>query len=135
MNPHIIAAALAFSPDTFGAQFYDDNDATAAPDCLTIDDATGLFLFCPLEWPFSGEPIETGEVARVMYRAALAEGAAKLRRALADLLADVVDGTVKNGGNPRSLTSVKAASEVLTGDKFGFCGGEWKTARMAESHK
>ena len=57
---------------------------------------------------------------------------AKLRRALADLLADVVDGTVKNGGNPRSLASVKAASEALTGDKFGFIGGEWKAARKGE---
>lgn len=45
---------------------------------------------------------------------------AKLRRALAALLADVTDGSVKNGGNPWSLDSVKAASEALTGDRFGF---------------
>lgn len=52
--------------------------------------------------------------------------AAKLRRALADLLADVTDGTVKNGGNPWSLESVKAASEALTGDRFGFSSASVK---------
>lgn len=55
--------------------------------------------------------------------------AAKLRRALGDLLADVTDGTVKNGGNPWGLESVKAASEVLTGDRFGFSSASVKGAR------
>ena len=55
--------------------------------------------------------------------------ATKLRRALGDLLADVTDGTVKNGGNPWSLASVKAASEALTGDRFGFSSSDWKGAR------
>ena len=44
---------------------------------------------------------------------------AQLRVALENLLADVSDGTV-SGRNPWCLDSVKAASEILTGDRFGF---------------
>lgn len=45
--------------------------------------------------------------------------AAQLRVALENLLADVTGGNL-SGRNPWSLDSVKAASETLTGDKFGF---------------
>lgn len=44
---------------------------------------------------------------------------AQLRIALENLLADVTGGEL-SGRNPWSLDSVKAASETLTGDKFGF---------------
>ena len=44
---------------------------------------------------------------------------AQLRVALENLLADVTGGNL-SGRNPWSLDSVKAASETLTGDKFGF---------------
>lgn len=44
---------------------------------------------------------------------------AQLRVALENLLADVTGGAL-SGRNPWSLDSVKAASETLTGDKFGF---------------
>lgn len=43
----------------------------------------------------------------------------QLRVALENLLADVTSGAM-SGRNPWSLDSVKAASETLTGDKFGF---------------
>lgn len=59
-------------------------------------------------------------------RPARHDTAAKLRRALGDLLADVTDGTVKNGGNPWSLASVKNASQALTGQRFGFSSSNWK---------
>lgn len=44
---------------------------------------------------------------------------AQLRIALENLMADVTGGNL-SGRNPWSLDSVKAASETLTGDKFGF---------------
>lgn len=44
---------------------------------------------------------------------------AQLRVALENLLADVTGGAL-SGRNPWSLDSVKAASETLTGNRFGF---------------
>ncbi len=43
----------------------------------------------------------------------------QLRVALENLLSDITGGKL-SGRNPWSLDSVKAASEALTGDKFGF---------------
>lgn len=53
----------------------------------------------------------------------------KTRRALADLLADVTSGRIKNGGNPWCMDSVKAASELLTGDRFGFSAAKHTESR------
>lgn len=50
---------------------------------------------------------------------------AQLRIALENLLADVTGGNL-SGRNPWSLDSVKAASETLTGDKFGFSSTQIK---------
>jgi len=49
----------------------------------------------------------------------------ELRRALGDLLADVTSGNL-SGVNPWCRDSVKKASEVLTGNRFGFDSSEWK---------
>lgn len=53
---------------------------------------------------------------------------AQLRIALENLLADVTGGNL-SGRNPWSLDSVKAASETLTGDKFGFSSSMIKESK------
>lgn len=78
---------------------------------------------------YQASRITLGPDAPKARKPARHDTAAKLRRALGDLLADVTDGTVKNGGNPWGLASVKAASQALTGERFGFSSSEWKGAR------